>query len=58
MKKPNTSLTVSHATPVANVAEALFAQIQDVLRQARQQAKRSINQTMVLAYWQVGKLAT
>lgn len=56
MKKPNTSLTVSHATPVANVAEALFAQIQDVLRQARQQAKRSVNQAMVLAYWQVGKL--
>ena len=56
MKKPNTSLTASQATPVANVAEALFAQIQDVLRQARQQAKRSVNQTMVLAYWQVGKL--
>lgn len=56
MQKPNTSLTASQATPVANVAEALYAQIQDVLRQARQQAKRSVNQTMVLAYWQVGKL--
>lgn len=35
---------------------ALFEQIQSVLVQARQQARRSVNQTMVQAYWQVGKL--
>lgn len=57
MKKPNTSLTASKATPLANAADALYAQIQDVLQQARQQAKRSVNQTMVLAYWHVGTLA-
>jgi len=56
MKKPNTSMTASKATPLANAADALYAQIQDVLQRARQQAKRSVNQTMVLAYWQVGKL--
>ncbi len=56
MKKPNTSLTASKAAPLANAADALYAQIQDVLQQARQQAKRSVNQAMVLAYWQVGKL--
>lgn len=37
-------------------ASALYAQIQDVLQQARQQAKRSVNQVMVQAYWQVGRL--
>ena len=56
MTKPNTSLAAGKATPVANVAEALYAQIQAVLQQARIHAKRSVNQTMVLAYWQVGKL--
>ena len=55
MKKPNT-LTASTAAPVAIAADTLYAQIQSVLLQARQQAKRSVNQAMVLAYWQVGKL--
>lgn len=36
--------------------EALYGHILAVLTQARQQAKRSVNQTMVQAYWQVGRL--
>lgn len=56
MKKPGTALTPRTAAPVDNSADALYAQIHDVLQQARRQAKRSINQTMVQAYWQVGKL--
>jgi predicted nuclease of restriction endonuclease-like (RecB) superfamily len=56
MKKPGSTLTPSTADPVIPSADALYAQIQDVLQQARRQAKRSINQTMVQAYWQVGKL--
>lgn len=37
-------------------AQALYGHILAVLTQARQQAKRSVNQTMVQAYWQVGRL--
>ncbi|WP_110399802.1 PDDEXK nuclease domain-containing protein [Sphaerotilus hippei] len=37
-------------------AQALYAQIQAVLSQARQQVRRQINQAMVQAYWQVGRL--
>lgn len=36
--------------------QALYAQIRAVLSQARQQAQRSVNQAMVQAYWQVGRL--
>lgn len=36
--------------------DALYAQILGVLTQARTHAKRSVNQTMVQAYWQVGRL--
>lgn len=36
--------------------EALYAQILGVLTQARTHAKRSVNQAMVQAYWQVGRL--
>ena len=36
--------------------EALYGLIQAVLAQARLQARRSVNQTMVRAYWQVGRL--
>jgi DUF1016 N-terminal domain len=36
--------------------DALYAQILGVLTQARSHAKRSVNQTMVQAYWQVGRL--
>ena len=43
-------------TPLLTSADALYAQIQTVLQQARQQAKRSVNQTMVQTYWQIGKL--
>jgi predicted nuclease of restriction endonuclease-like (RecB) superfamily len=35
---------------------ALYVQIQNVLQQARQQAKRNVNQVMVQAYWQIGQL--
>ncbi|MDP3887295.1 hypothetical protein [Hydrogenophaga sp.] len=43
MKKPDTALTPRTAAPVDNSADALYAQIHDVLQQARRQAKRSIN---------------
>jgi predicted nuclease of restriction endonuclease-like (RecB) superfamily len=36
--------------------EALYGQIREVLAQARQQTWRQVNQTMVQAYWQVGRL--
>ena len=42
--------------PAADGTEGLYAQIQAVLTQARQQAHRSVNQTMVQAYWHVGQL--
>ena len=57
IKKPTSiAMTPAQATALEPSQAALFAQIQDVLRQARQQAKRSVNQAMVLAYWQVGQL--
>jgi len=56
MKKQSTALTTGTVMPGVNSADTLYSQIQDVLQQARQQAKRSVNQAMVLAYWQVGKL--
>ena len=34
---------------------ALFAQIKNVLDEARRQVARSVNTTIVKAYWQVGK---
>jgi predicted nuclease of restriction endonuclease-like (RecB) superfamily len=37
-------------------ADTLYVQILGVLTQARTHAKRSVNQTMVQAYWQVGRL--
>ena len=42
--------------PADDATQALYAQVRAVLAQARQQAHRSVNQTMVLAYWQVGRL--
>ncbi|WP_233202456.1 DUF1016 N-terminal domain-containing protein [Limnohabitans sp. JirII-31] len=52
-KKPSEKdTTTALATPEA----ALYAQIQHVLQQARQRAKRSVNQVMVQAYWQIGQL--
>ena len=35
---------------------ALLSQVQTVLREARQQAQRSVNRVMVEAYWRVGRL--
>ena len=52
-KKPSEKDTTS---ALAATETALYAQIQDVLQQARQRAKRSVNQTMVQAYWQIGQL--
>ena len=55
MEKKNPSekdTTTALAAPEA----ALYAQIQRVLQQARQRAKRSVNQVMVQAYWQIGQL--
>jgi len=40
----------------ANGSDALYNAIQAVLAQARQQTRRSVNQVMVQAYWQVGRL--
>lgn len=37
-------------------ADALYAQIRQVLHDARRLAHRSVNQAMVQAYWQVGRL--
>ena len=47
-----------HSQPIqpAKDADTLYGQILAVLTQARQQARRSVNQTMVQAYWQVGRL--
>lgn len=56
MKKQSTDLSASTGAPEVNSADTLYTQIQGVLQQARQQAKRSVNQAMVLAYWQVGRL--
>lgn len=58
--EPATAVTATgNADNPANAeiaAQTLYAQVRDVLAQARQQAHRSINQTMVMAYWQVGRL--
>lgn len=43
-------------TTEAAGTDTLYAQILDFLTQARTHAKRSVNQTMVQAYWQVGRL--
>ena len=45
----------SDAVP-AGGSDALYGAIQAVLAQARQQARRQVNQAMVQAYWQVGRL--
>jgi predicted nuclease of restriction endonuclease-like (RecB) superfamily len=52
-KKPSEKDTT---TALAAPEAALYAQIQRVLQQARQRAKRSVNQVMVQAYWQIGQL--
>lgn len=45
---------VSPAIP--DGTDALYGQIREVLAQARQQTWRNVNQVMVQAYWQVGRL--
>lgn len=42
--------------PAEGATQALYAQVRAVLALARQQAHRNVNQTMVQAYWQVGRL--
>lgn len=57
MKKPNVAVQSQEVRNALSATEAaLYSQIHDILQQARQQTRRSINQTMVQAYWQVGKL--
>jgi hypothetical protein len=57
LKKSNVAVQPQEVGNVLSATDAaLYSQIYDVLRQAREQTKRSINQTMVQAYWQVGKL--
>jgi predicted nuclease of restriction endonuclease-like (RecB) superfamily len=53
-KKATTASAVVVTEPT--LPTDLYAQVQAVLQQARQQAKRSVNQVMVQAYWQVGRL--
>lgn len=56
-KKPPLAAPASAAAPAVQPgAEALYGQIRTVLAQARQQAHRQVNQAMVLAYWNVGRL--
>jgi len=55
-KKLATALNPAPTVALAPTEDALVAQIQAVLQQARRQAKRSVNQVMVLAYWQIGQL--
>ena len=46
---------MSNASSHNQEDNALFAQIKKVLDEARQQVARSVNTTIVKAYWQVGK---
>ena len=55
-KNPAMALNLAQTEALAPTEAALYAQIQNVLQQARQQAKRSVNQVMVQAYWQIGQL--
>ena len=57
MKKPNVAVQPQEVGNALSATEAaLYSQIHDILQQARQQTRRSINQAMAQAYWQVGKL--
>lgn len=55
MTKRKTTVPAAPAVP-AEGAEALYGQVREVLAQARQHTWRQVNQTMVQAYWQVGRL--
>ena len=56
------SVPAALAAPTVNAGqqrlpeEALYAQVRSLLDEARQQAYRHINRSMVGAYWQVGRL--
>lgn len=60
MVKPSSNKAIAKSASstegLPTAESALYAQIQGVLQQARQQAQRSVNQVMVQAYWQVGRL--
>jgi len=43
-------------TQTANDAHLLFQDIADVIRQARQQVRQTVNTAMVQSYWQIGHL--
>jgi predicted nuclease of restriction endonuclease-like (RecB) superfamily len=55
---PSAASTVASpmASPSGRAVGELFGQVREVLLQARQVAHRSVNQAMVQAYWQVGRL--
>jgi predicted nuclease of restriction endonuclease-like (RecB) superfamily len=62
-RRPKSGAPAAHVSPGGAVSEpngsateALYGQIRDVLAQARGQAWRQVNQAMVQAYWQVGRL--
>lgn len=55
-RKKTTAASALASRESALLPADLYAQIQAVLHQARQQARRSVNQAMVQAYWQVGRL--
>ncbi|WP_417315927.1 DUF1016 N-terminal domain-containing protein [Cycloclasticus pugetii] len=42
--------------PITNQNDTLYAQIAEVLQQARHQVKAAINHQMVAAYWEIGRL--
>ena len=55
---PATDITTATAgeSPTVTGMGELFGQVREVLIHARQVAHRSVNQAMVQAYWQVGRL--
>ncbi len=53
LKKTVVKKTVSNAVPTK---ATLFKSVKSVLEQAKSNAYRSVNYTMVIAYWHIGKL--
>ncbi len=49
-------LTATGLGATTDLTGGLYAQVREVLAQARRVAHRSVNQAMVQAYWQVGRL--
>lgn len=53
---PPTAVLAPASAATASDHEALYGRVRDVLAQARRLAHRQVNQSMVLAYWNVGRL--